>query len=66
MATNLLRRLALGQMAPLGTLYDARSETFLPGSILANMPPGEVVDAITTGSVDKGTKCDKRSARYIH
>ncbi|KAF5025539.1 hypothetical protein F66182_2347 [Fusarium sp. NRRL 66182] len=35
------RRLAFGQNVPLGTLYDARLDQFLPASFLHPLPPGE-------------------------
>ncbi|KAI5787306.1 hypothetical protein EDC01DRAFT_661363 [Geopyxis carbonaria] len=41
-----LERPALGQQVPLGTLYDSRSDSFLPLSLLAGAPPAAVV--ITT------------------
>ncbi|KAL3480985.1 hypothetical protein BJX99DRAFT_272191 [Aspergillus californicus] len=41
---NTLKRLSLGQVAPIGTLYDARTETFLPESLLTGeTPPGAII-----------------------
>ncbi|RYP83149.1 hypothetical protein DL769_001455 [Monosporascus sp. CRB-8-3] len=44
MATSILDRPALGQVAALGSLYDARTDTFIPLSLFKTNPPAEVVN----------------------
>jgi len=39
MVINILKRPALGQIAGLGALYDARSDNFIPASLLKEPPP---------------------------
>ncbi|PMD45744.1 hypothetical protein L207DRAFT_630143 [Hyaloscypha variabilis F] len=41
--SNAIYRKALGQIAALGALYDARNDSFIPGlSVLSTIPPGAV------------------------
>ncbi|CAJ0552407.1 Ff.00g063860.m01.CDS01 [Fusarium sp. VM40] len=56
MASPVLQRPALGQVATLGSLYDARSDTFLPLSFFNKPLP---VDAV------KSTKCSSPETRII-
>lgn len=58
-STSVLHRPALGQLAQIGTLYDARRDAFLTGSILPHtVPEGGVIGSvagqvqISTGRVD--------------
>lgn len=43
MASNGLQRVALGDVASLGTLYDARTDSFLPTSLLKELPPESAI-----------------------
>jgi hypothetical protein len=41
--SNIMHRQALGQIAAVGALYNARSDSFIPGlSVVSNVPPGTV------------------------
>ncbi|KAL2808296.1 hypothetical protein BJX63DRAFT_436282 [Aspergillus granulosus] len=57
---NTLKRLSLGQMATIGTLYDARTETFLDQSLLLGETPADVVactplNRVETSVVETGS-----------
>ncbi|RGP64187.1 p-loop containing nucleoside triphosphate hydrolase [Fusarium sporotrichioides] len=56
MASPVLKRPALGQIATLGSLYDARSDTFLPLSFFSKPLPADAV---------KSTKCPSPETRII-
>jgi hypothetical protein len=45
MTSNRIERPALGQLAGLSDLYDARSDTFTPGISLFKTTPSEIVDS---------------------
>ena len=49
MSNNIVKRPALGQVAGLGTLYDARTDRFLPRSLLQELPP---VSAVTMTDIN--------------
>ncbi|KAL3461735.1 hypothetical protein BJX64DRAFT_300096 [Aspergillus heterothallicus] len=49
---NTLKRLSLGQAATIGTLYDARTETFLNESLLLGEIPADVITSSTVNRVD--------------
>ncbi|KAF8861053.1 hypothetical protein BDZ45DRAFT_545728, partial [Acephala macrosclerotiorum] len=46
MSAETLKRPALGQLAKLGMLYDARTDSFLPHSVLKDAPPSEAVNCV--------------------
>ncbi|KAI8681042.1 G domain-containing protein [Fusarium keratoplasticum] len=52
MASPVLKRPALGQVATLGTLYDARSDVFLPCSLFDKRLPSDAVEITQHQSVD--------------
>ena len=52
MSGNVIKRPALGQMASLGTFYDARSDTFIPLSLLKTSPPAAAVTTIDMHKID--------------
>ncbi|KAL2817912.1 hypothetical protein BDW59DRAFT_165732 [Aspergillus cavernicola] len=61
---NTLRRLALGQTAAIGTLYDARTETFLEASLLSSeIPSGAIIstalDRADTTLITSGALSEK-------
>ncbi|KAI1635356.1 hypothetical protein F4809DRAFT_614425 [Biscogniauxia mediterranea] len=65
MASPVLNRPALGQIASLGSLYDARTDSFVPISLLkAPLPPG-VVETTHKHSTDiKVTKSDNYKEKF--
>ncbi|KAI0592753.1 hypothetical protein F4775DRAFT_83035 [Biscogniauxia sp. FL1348] len=65
MASSVLNRPALGQIASLGSLYDARTDSFVPISLLKTpLPPG-VVDTAQKHSTDiKVTKSDNYKEKF--
>jgi hypothetical protein len=65
MFSNTLKRPALGQIAALGTLYDARSDTFVPLSLLNSSPPAAAVDKTEKHSTDvKISKTDTYKEKF--
>ena len=65
MLPNILKRPALGQIAPLGGLYDARSDTFIPLSLLKDVPPDSAVDTKQNHSTDiKFSKTDTYKEKF--
>ncbi|KAH0565816.1 hypothetical protein GP486_000785 [Trichoglossum hirsutum] len=52
MMPNILKRPALGQVAALGSLYDARSDSFIPFSLLKEAPPATSVETTQKHSTD--------------
>jgi predicted GTPase/D-ribose pyranose/furanose isomerase RbsD len=55
MAHGILGRPALGQIAELGSLYDARTDTFISRSIFNGAPPAGTIDDIPHHSTDIST-----------
>jgi hypothetical protein len=52
MFPNMLKRPALGQVAALGSLYDARSDSFIPLSLLKSPPPESAIVTTQKHSTD--------------
>lgn len=52
MMPSILKRPALGQIAALGSLYDARSDTFISLSLLKEAPPATSVETTQKHSTD--------------
>ena len=61
----MLKRPALGQAAPLGGLYDARNDTFVPVSVLRTPPPEEAVTRMDIPSSDiKYSRADSFKEKF--
>ncbi|KAI5925160.1 hypothetical protein F4810DRAFT_91550 [Camillea tinctor] len=65
MASPVLKRPALGQIASLGSLYDARTDSFVPISLLKTPLPQGVVETAQKHSTDiKVTKSDNYKEKF--
>jgi hypothetical protein len=63
----MLKRPALGQAASLGGLYDARSDTFVPLSILKKQPPHGAITKTDIPSSDiKYSRVDTYKGKFHH
>lgn len=64
---NVLKRPALGQAAVLGSLYDARNDSFVPISLLQTKPPQEAIDVTEMHSSDvKISRTDSYKEKFKH
>jgi len=65
MITNILKRQALGQIAALGALYDARSDNFISLSLMKEPPPATSIAVMPNHSTDiKISKTDTYKEKF--